>query len=110
LFLQLGHVQVADFGLLALGQEDVGTLDVAVQDFHLVQVPESLEYVGDLFPYFVFRQHGACFLAAVDAPTQVAVFAEVLNDLQIARLFVLKRIKIFDNVGRADRCEETNFV
>lgn len=84
LFLQLGHVQVADFGLLAFGKKYVGALDVPVQHLHFVQVAESFEYVGDLFPYFIFGKHCACFLASIDPPTQVSVFTEVLNDVQIA--------------------------
>jgi hypothetical protein len=80
----LRHVEVADLDLaLVRGEQNVGTLEVAVHDFLRVQVPEAGQDLLEVDPDDVFLERGLHARHALDVLEEIPAVCIVRHDAEL---------------------------
>mmetsp|Transcript_12912 Transcript_12912/g.37926 ORF Transcript_12912/g.37926 Transcript_12912/m.37926 type:complete len:253 (+) Transcript_12912:1320-2078(+) len=103
----LGDAKVAEFYVLVVHHEDVGALEVAVQDVLLVEALQAVAHLDEEGPDGLLPQQPAAF-ARLEPAEEVAVGRVLRDDVEDVR--VHKRLEEADVEWTAHGREDTNLV
>lgn len=101
-----GRTEVAELGGVVLGEEDVETLYVAVDDVFAVQVMHAQAQLDEHLPDKVLDQILAVLLPNVSV--QVSMLAELLND--VYRRPVNERVVVANHIVRVQLAQYLDFL
>jgi hypothetical protein len=106
----LGDVEVADLDFVLGAEEDVGGLEVAVDDVGGVQVLESCEYLHSVLPDLILEEPLCVFEACLDELGEVALRGQLHHDAQVAALAVEERLPVLNDVRVLDRRQDSDLI
>lgn len=107
---EFAHVQIAKCDFASLLQEDVGTLDVPVQNAHLVDRVQPFENTHEYGPYVVFLHSRALALGRAYLGRQVPSVRLVHHDAQRLARFVIERLFLRRHEWTVDRSQNAHLV
>jgi hypothetical protein len=105
------HIHVCQFHLrLVFGEEDVGTLDIPMQNIHVVQHRETFEgLVGDL-PNGVLIDIFPGSLVLLDQLEDIPAFEVFSNDAEGIGELVIEGVLVAEDTGVVDAGQDSNLI
>jgi hypothetical protein len=100
----LRDVHIADLNrLLVAGDEHIRALEIAVQDFQVVQRLQPPEHLDQVAPALLLGKVQITLLVLLDLLQQVATLREFHDDAQRGLILVVECLFVLDNVFVVDR-------
>ena len=106
----LAHIEVSQFDGAALGEEDVGALNVTVHNFEPVQCIQTRYHLVENGPHVGFLHVGARFFQCVDFGLQIAAVSKLHHDAERRGRLLEKGFFVAGDVGMRNGCENTHLV
>jgi hypothetical protein len=100
---EFAYVQIAKFDFACLLHEDVGTLDVPVQNAHLMDCVQPFEHTHEYAPHVIFLHSRALALSRTYLGRNVTTVCLIHHYAQGLASFVLKRFFLRRHEWTVDR-------
>ena len=95
---------------MILGEEHIGTLNVSVEDIHLVQCFEPVQHLYGEFPYISFIDVFCSFLVGLDESAEVPAICEFRDEKEASSVLVVYCFFVGEDIGVSDAGEDADLI